>query len=549
MESSFPGDGEGTPSRASEHKRGGWITFPFMLATVACMTLGIGGWTNNLIVYMIEEFNVESIDAVQIWNIVNGSTIMFTLLGAIIADSFLGNFAVLWISSVISFLGIILLLLGSTIDTMRPPPCVVTSPSTKCITASKLQFAGLYVGMGLASVAGAQRVISPLGADQFDKPKHQVTFFNWIIFSMYVAYCVTATVIIYVENDVSWGLGFGLSAGATVVGLAILFSGCRFYRYVKPKGSPFLGLARVVVAAIRKRNVSVPIRSEDYYRGADDRGTIAATTLTGFKCLNRAAVKAEGDTKPDGSIAKPWKLCTMRQVEDLKIVIRLVPLWSTGILLSTPLAIQASLFVLQALTMDRRLGPHFTVPAASMLIFLLIFTPLTIIFLDRLLYPAWQKLTGRFPPPLQRVGIGHVVVALSMVVSALVESKRLKEARKHRSMSVFWLVPQLALIGIGEGFQLPGNSTLFYQEFPAELKSTGTALVSLFVGLAYYVSVLLVSVVRRSTRWLPNDINDGRMDNLYWLVFGLAAVNFVFYLVCAWLYKYRGLARVAAENY
>ncbi|KAH7838839.1 hypothetical protein Vadar_031787 [Vaccinium darrowii] len=241
----------------------------------------------------------------------------------------------------------------------------------------------------------------------------------------------------------------------------------------------------------------------------------------------------------------------MRQVEDLKIVIRLVPLWSTGILLSTPLAIQASLFVLQALTMDRRLGPHFTVPAASMLIFLLIFTPITIIFLDRFVYPAWQKLTGRFPPPLQRIGIGHVVVALSMVVSALVESKRLKEARKTGStdtMSVFWLVPQLAIIGIGEAIQLPGNSTLFYQEFPAELKSTGTALVSLFVGLAYYVSVALVSLVRRSTRWLPDDINDGRMDSVYWLVFGLAAVNFVYYLVCAWFYKYRGLAKVSAEN-
>ncbi|KAH7837216.1 hypothetical protein Vadar_011161 [Vaccinium darrowii] len=280
MEGSFPGDGEGTPSPASEHKRGGWITFPFILATMGCVTLAVGGWTNNLIVYMIEEFNVKSVDAVQIWNVVNGSTIMFTVLGAIIADSFLGNFTVLWISSVISFLGIILLLLGSTIDTMRPPPCVVTSPSTQCITASKLQFSVLYLGMGLASVAGAQRVVIPMGADQYDKPNHQATFFNWLIFTMYAAYCVTATVIVYVEDDVSWALGFGLSAAAIVVGLAVLFSGSRFYRRVKPKGSPFLGLARVVVAAIRKRNVLVPLRNEDYYCGADDRGSTVEITST-----------------------------------------------------------------------------------------------------------------------------------------------------------------------------------------------------------------------------------------------------------------------------
>ena len=76
---------------------------------MAGLTLAGQGWMNNLIVYMIGEYNVKSIDAAQIWNVVNGCVTMFPILGAIIADSFLGCFSVIWISSLISLLVICLL--------------------------------------------------------------------------------------------------------------------------------------------------------------------------------------------------------------------------------------------------------------------------------------------------------------------------------------------------------------------------------------------------------------------------------------------------------
>ena len=115
-------------------------------------------------------------------------------------------------------------------------------------------------------------------------------------------------------------------------------------------------------------------------------------------------------------------------------------------------------------------------------------------------------------------------------------------------MSVLWLVPQLALAGIGEAFHFPGNTNLFYQEFPAALKSTATAMVAMFIGIAYYLSTALVGVVRRATGWLPNDINQGRMDHVYWVLFVVGVVNFGYYLVCAWLYKYQGLKKVADQS-
>lgn len=196
---------------------------------------------------------------------------------------------------------------------------------------------------------------------------------------------------------------------------------------------------------------------------------------------------------------------------------------------------------------------YFKIPAGSMIIFMIVSTSLSVIFLDRSFYPTWQKITGRFPPPLQRIGIGHVICMISMAVAAIVEQNRLKMAHNISAnsvvpMSVIWLVPQLALVGIGEAFHFPGYIALYYQEFPAALKSTATAMADMTIAIAFYLSTALVGMVRSETRWLPNDVNEGRMDNMYWVLFGLGGVNFVYYLVCASFYKYLGLAKLADEN-
>lgn len=73
-------------------------------ATTTCLTLAFGGWTSNLIVYLIKEFDMESIDAAQIYNLVNGAGSLIPVVAAIIADSFLGCFSIIWISSIISLL-------------------------------------------------------------------------------------------------------------------------------------------------------------------------------------------------------------------------------------------------------------------------------------------------------------------------------------------------------------------------------------------------------------------------------------------------------------
>ncbi|KAI3427695.1 uncharacterized protein J3R85_009266 [Psidium guajava] len=539
------GEAELKPCDA-ESKRAGWITFPFITGAVALLSVGVTGWMTNLIVYLIEEFNVNRIDAAQINNVINGCFCLLPILGAIIADSVLGCFLVASISAFIASMGIVLLSLTATLDSLRPRPC--GNKSSSCRAPSNLQLGVLYAGIVLATLgaSGLRFTTATLGANQFESQKDQSTFFNWFFFALYAGYVLSSTLIVYVEDSVSWAFGFWLCVAASFTGLAVFAAGNRYYRHETPQGSPLLSLARVLVASSRKWKLQLAPNRDEFYYGRDGQNKeVDVPPRKNFRFLNRAAVKTDGDTKSDNSIAKPWRLCTVQQVEDLKSVIKVLPLWSSVIFLSTPIAVQNSMTVLQALTMDRHIGPHFMIPAGSFIVMVMLSTSISLALIDsfRSPFPMWKKLTGSPPTVFHRIGVGHLLNVLGMIVSALVESRRLRTAHLQHvnnhtvPMSALWLFPQLILVGIGEAFHFPGQVLLYFGEFPPSLSNSATAMVSAMIGIAYYLSTVLIDLVRRSTGWLPEDLNDGRLDYLYWLLAGVGLANFGYYLVCAKLYE------------
>ncbi|KAL8090530.1 hypothetical protein AgCh_039835 [Apium graveolens] len=83
-------------------KRGGWTTFPYIIGTELGLSPAATGWGCNLTVYLITVFSLKSIHATQISSIVAGSSNLFPIAGAILADSFFGSFSVISIFSIIS---------------------------------------------------------------------------------------------------------------------------------------------------------------------------------------------------------------------------------------------------------------------------------------------------------------------------------------------------------------------------------------------------------------------------------------------------------------
>ncbi|CAL4907466.1 unnamed protein product [Urochloa decumbens] len=552
------------------NKKGGWITFPFL--AVAMLGLGVarGGAASNFVVYLVKKYNVPRVDAAQISSIAQGCLSLAPVGGAIIADAFFGCYPVVAVAMVFSVLALVMFTLTACLHGLRPAACPPGGAAVACEPASTGQMAALYasVFMLCVSAGGARFNQATLGASQFDAAADRDVLFNWYFVFFYASSAVGSTAIVYVQDNVSWALGYAISGAASVAGLAALLAGTPYYRRPAAQGSPFTGLARVAVAAARKWKVNLATASEEelrFYHGrsagdkdgdvsdADDSTSSLAAPSDSFSFLNRAALITDGDVT-DGSVQRPWRICTVREVEDFKAVLRILPLWTSSIVLSVAFGTQINFTVLQALAMDRAIGGGgFTVPAGSMTVVILVSIVFSLVLLDRALLPLWRRLTGHTPTPLQRIGAGHALAVLSLAASAAVERRRMATVREEAAaddpawvspLSATWLVLPLALAGASEALYFPGGVTLYYEEFPPPLRNTSTGMVAVIIALGFYLSTALVGIVRHATAWLPdNNMNASRLENVYWLLAVMVAVNFVYYLLCAKLYKYQKVGK------
>ncbi|KAF5726754.1 putative nitrate transporter [Tripterygium wilfordii] len=364
-------------------------------------------------------------------------------------------------------------------------------------------------------------------------------------------------------DNVSWVLGFGLPTILMACSIVLFFVGTRIYVHRPPEGSLFSGIAGVVVSAYRKRRVLLPEDGEidvSFYDPPLKKAILLKLPLTNqYRFLNKAAIIEKNDLKPDNGGANPWRLSSIQQVEELKCLLNIIPIWSAGIISFISMAQQSTFTISQALIMDRHLGPHFEISAGSMVIITMITVGVCVLFYDRIAVPFLRKLTKKESgiTVLQRIGIGMIFSLLSMVVAGIVERARRSHANSHphSPMSVFWLSPQLILLGLCEAFNVIGQIEFYNTEFPEHMMSIGNALFSCSYAGASYLSSLIITVVHHTTgirshpNWLTNDLNAGRLDYFYFLIAGLCVVNFIYYLVCARKYRYKTFVPVGDEHY
>ncbi|KAK9741494.1 hypothetical protein RND81_03G110100 [Saponaria officinalis] len=526
----------------------GWISSIFILGASFGLNISSGAWYTNLIVFLITVFNIKNIPAAQINNIFSGLICFFPFIAAIFADSAFGNYSVTLFSSLISLLGVIMFTLIVTIKSMRPPSCALNTIT--CTSPTTTQYAFLYIALTMASLGlgGTRFVLGTMGADQFDKPQHQASFFNWFIFSLYVGWIIAYTLLIYIQTSVSWALSFVIALLANLLAAVLFFVGSRFYRKFPPRGSPFTSIARVFVAAFRNKK-SVGDGEDCYFHENEDSKLAYGPPSDSLRFLNQAAkIKHNENQEQCPIMTKSWTLCTVEEVEDVKKLIKILPLWTSSMLLSGVIGVILSFTVLMALVMDRRIGKStLKIPAGTFTVITLILTAITSSTLDRFIYPAYTKLTGRKLTFLQCIAVGHISNIIASIGFALIERQRLRsfQARDQidwpndvAPLSALWLAFPLALLGIGEGFYFSPEIAFYYQEFPKALKTTSTAMVSLHIAAGFYMSSAFIDIVGRNSSWLPNDLNLGRVDNASWLLAIIASINFVYFILCAMFYKY-----------
>lgn len=255
----------------------------------------------------------------------------------------------------------------------------------------------------------------------------------------------------------------------------------------------------------------------------------------------------------DGVHPNPWRMCTVTQVEEVKLLVRMLPIWVTNLMFSAVFAQMGTLFLNQGTTMNRALGPNFQIPAASMPLFVTLTICICLPLYDRFFVPFARSITGdeRGLTMLQRIGVGQVISTLSIVVAAVVEMRRLRFAhsvdpvdRNSLPMSIFWLLPQYMLTGICEVFLSVGQMEFFLDQAPDSMRSLGNALYLSTVAVGSFLSSLLVSIVTKITYnsnggWIGNDLSKSHMDYFYWLLAVLSFVNLIAFVLFAYCYTYK----------
>lgn len=127
---------------------------------------------------------------------------------------------------------------------------------------SPLFFFSLYllvIGQG-----GHKPCLQAFGADQFDgqdpeESKAKSSFFNWWYFGICAGILLAYIIVCYVQEDISWGLGYGIVFVGMVISLVVFLIGVRTYRYTNIKQdqkTPFARIGRVFIAAFRNRRTA-----------------------------------------------------------------------------------------------------------------------------------------------------------------------------------------------------------------------------------------------------------------------------------------------------
>ncbi|BAB16458.1 putative peptide transport protein [Oryza sativa Japonica Group] len=552
-------DVKGNP--ATKKNTGNWRACPYILANECCERLAYYGMSTNLVNYMKTRLGQES--AIAANNVTNwsGTCYITPLLGAFLADAYMGRFWTIASFMIIYILGLALLTMASSVKGLVPAcdggACHPTEAQTGVV------FLALYlIALG---TGGIKPCVSSFGADQFDEndegeKRSKSSFFNWFYFSINIGALVASSVLVYVQTHVGWGWGFGIPAVVMAVAVASFFVGTPLYRHQRPGGSPLTRIAQVLVASARKWGVEVPADGSRLHETLDRESGIEGSRKlehTGqFACLDRAAVETPEDRS--AANASAWRLCTVTQVEELKSVVRLLPIWASGIVFATVYGQMSTMFVLQGNTLDASMGPHFSIPAASLSIFDTLSVIVWVPVYDRLIVPAVRAVTGRPRgfTQLQRMGIGLVISVFSMLAAGVLDVVRLRAIARHGlygdkdvvPISIFWQVPQYFIIGAAEVFTFVGQLEFFYDQAPDAMRSMCSALSLTTVALGNYLSTLLVTIVTHVTTrngavgWIPDNLNRGHLDYFFWLLAVLSLINFGVYLVIASWYTYKKTA-------
>ncbi|CAG8543944.1 5564_t:CDS:2 [Cetraspora pellucida] len=373
------------------------------------------------------------------------------VLGAILADQYLGRYKTILIFSLVYVTGLIVLTLTSiplAIEAKASLPGLIVSMiiigigtggiKTNCVTMSADQFS--HKDPYVKTLKSGKRVI-------VDPELTISSMFHWFYFSLSFG-SLSSLVTTYIEKYYSFWMAFLIPTIIFVVSVIIFVSGRNLYIKTPPHSSALLDLFNVFRLAFKHgRNLDnakpskfSPNEAKHYKIKWDDE----------FVDQIKASIKA------------------------YKVILAYPIFWVCHMQIHNNLISQAATMTVNFIPNDMmyNLNP----------ITLIIFTPIA----NHIFYPALRRI-GINPRPVTRISIGFIIIASAMLYSAIIqyiiyntgpcfEATRCIIDGKSvpNDISVWWQAPSYILVAFSE-ICITGLNYV-YNKAPLRLKSTITAL-------------------------------------------------------------------------
>lgn len=563
-------DWRNKPALGGRH--GGMLAASFVLVVEILENLAYLANASNLVLYLSEHMNFSPTDSANSVTNFMGTAFLLALLGGFLSDAFLSTYYIYLISAFLEFLGLLILTVQARSASLKPAKCETNIP---CHKVGGAKAAMLFIGLYLAAlgVGGIKGSLATHGAEQFDEDtpqgrKQRSTFFNYFVFCLACGALIAVTFVVWIEDNRGWEWGFGISTLTILLSIPIFLAGSKFYRNKIPCGSPLTTILKVLVASALNTCVavarspsnaiasmsaspafgtSVNMENQQAAKKSSKSLELLETPSESLKFLNRAVTRMPAHKSLE---------CTVNQVEDVKVVLKILPVFGCTIMLNCCLAQLSTFSVQQAASMDTKLG-SFKVPPASLPVFPVVFIMILAPVYDHLIIPFARKVTKTETgiSHLQRIGIGLVLSIVAMGIAALVEIKRKRVATdagldttQPLRITFFWIAFQYLCLGSADLFTLAGLLEFLFTEAPNSMRSLATSLSWASLAMGYFLSTVIVSIVNSATGsaknkpWLsgPN-LNHYHLERFYWLMCALSVLNFLHYLFWANRYKYKSI--------
>ncbi|XP_062236747.1 solute carrier family 15 member 1b [Platichthys flesus] len=365
------------------------ISIFFIVVNEFCERFSYYGMRAVLVLYFKYFLQWDDDFATTIYHTFVALCYLTPILGAIVADSWLGKFKTIIYLSIVYTLGQIIMAISAIND---------LTDANKDGTPDNLPLHVALSMVGLILIAlgtgGIKPCVAAFGGDQFEdhQEKQRGTFFS-IFYLSINAGSLLSTVITPILRAQECGsipqkcypLAFGVPAALMVVALIVFIVGSGMYNKTAPQGNIMVKVCKCIGFAIKNR-----------YR-------------------HRSSQYPKREHWMDWADEKYTKLLIAQVKMVLKVLFLYIPLPMFWALFDQ----QGSRWTLQATNMDGDFGVLIIQPDQMQTvnpILILILVPVV----DSLLYPLIAKCNLNFTP-LKRMTVGMVFAALAFVAAALVQ--------------------------------------------------------------------------------------------------------------------------------